>query len=259
MGLMMRLKRTVFGMGVVSAVAAVTLGLSGCAPSVQFPDTLKVQSEDSTDGKITVTGQEEVRTVPDMAQIEYSIHTKKDTAAECQEQNNKDLNAAVQTLKSLGMEEKSIQTSSVGLNPVYDWNSPNQEITGYEMTTHLTLSNVPIDKAGDIMSESVAAGVNSIDSVSYFSSNYDASYQEALKGAMGAAKAKAEALAEACGKSITGVSHVQEYGYNPDIRNTAYVGANAGKPDNMAAGADMTVMPGEVSVKAQVTVDFEIN
>lgn len=97
--------------------------------------------------------------------------------------------------------------------------------TGYEMTTRLTVSNIPIDKAGTIISESVAAGVNGIDSVSYFSSNYDASYQEALKGAMAVAKAKADALAEASGKSIVGVAHVEEFGYNPYVRNSSFSGA----------------------------------
>lgn len=254
----MNVKKQVYAAGLITALAAVSLGLGGCVPGAQLPDTLKVQSVDSTDNKITVTGQEEVRTVPDMADIQYSIYTKKDTAAECQEQNNKDLNTAIQTLKSLGVDEKSIQTSSYGLSPINDWNSSNRDITGYEMTTQLTLSNIPIDNVGNILSESVAAGVNGIDSVSYFSSKYDASYQEALKGAMAMAKAKAEALAEASGKSITGVSHVEEYGYNPDARNAAYAGAGSMKAETMAAQADMAVMPGEVSVKAQVTVDYEM-
>ena len=62
------------------------------------------------------------------------------------------------------------------------------------MTTNLTVSDIPIDNAGTIITKSVAAGVNGINSVSYFSSSYDASYQEALKGAMAVAQAKAQAL-----------------------------------------------------------------
>lgn len=254
----MNMKKAVYATGLISAMAAVILGLGGCAPGVQFPETLRVQNVDGTDNKITVTGQEEVKTVPDMAEIEYSIHTKKDTAAECQEQNSRDVDKAIQTLKSLGMDEKSIQTSSVGLNPVYDWNTPSRDVTGYEMTTRLTLSNVPINKAGAIMSESVTAGVNGIDSLSYFSSNYDESYQDALKGAMNMANAKAKALAEACGKSIVGVAHVREEGYYPEARNSIYTGVGSPETDRVAAGTNMMLMPGEVSVKAQVTVDYII-
>ena len=130
--------------------------------------------------------------------------------------------------------------------------------SGYEMTTRLTVSDIPIDQAGTILSESVSAGVNGIDSVTYFSSGYDASYQEALKGAMAVARAKADALAEASGRTVAGVSHVEEYGYNPNARYASYNSSGPGKAAGTAAAADMAVMPGEVSVEAQVTVDFTI-
>ena len=231
------MKRTIYTAGLSAAVAAAALGLGGCGTGTQIPDTIKVQ---------------------DMAEIEYSIYTKKETAAECQSENAKDLNAAIEKLKSLGVEEKSIQTSSYGLNPIHDWNSSDQAVTGYEMTTRLTVSDIPIDQAGTILSESVSAGVNGIDSVTYFSSGYDASYQEALKGAMAVARAKADALAEASGRTVAGVSHVEEYGYNPNARYASYNSSGPGKAAGTAAAADMAVMPGEVSVEAQVTVDFTI-
>ena len=66
----------------------------------------------------------------------------------------------------------------------------NREITGYEMTTSLTFSDIPIDNAGTIITKSVAAGVTGINSVSYFSSSYDASYQEGAEGSHGSGQAK---------------------------------------------------------------------
>ena len=66
---------------------------------------------------ITVTGREEVKVVPDMAQIEYAVYTREDTAAACQEKNANDLNAAIETLKGLGVEEASIQTSLMAQVP----------------------------------------------------------------------------------------------------------------------------------------------
>ena len=159
------MKRTIYTAGLSAAVAAAALGLGGCGTGTQIPDTIKVQNMDADSNTITVIGKEEVKVVPDMAEIEYSIYTKKETAAECQSENAKDLNAAIEKLKSLGVEEKSIQTSSYGLNPIHDWNSSDQAVTGYEMTTRLTVSDIPIDQAGTILSESVSAGVNGIDSV----------------------------------------------------------------------------------------------
>ncbi len=248
-------RKTLYTAGAIAVMTA-AVSLTGCAGGSQMPATITVQNLDSTINKVTVTGREEVKVVPDMAQIEYSIYTKADTAENCQTRNSTDLSNAIETLKSLGVAETSIQTSAYGLNPVYDWKSADQAVTGYEMTTRLTVSDIPIDDAGKIISESVAAGVNGIDSVSYFSSQYDENYQAALKGAMEVAQAKAQALAEAGGRTLAGVVRVEESGYNPTVRNSTYSAPGAAKSE--AAAADMAVMPGEVTIEAQVTVDYEI-
>ena len=64
-----------------------------------------------------------------------------------------------------------MQTSGLGLNPIYDWDN-GKKITGYEMTTEVVVSDVAIEDAGAIISDSVNAGINSIDSVQYQCSNF---------------------------------------------------------------------------------------
>lgn len=259
-------RRAILAAGITAAVAAAAIGAAGCGAAgasttgaVSVPDTIRVENVEGAGETITVTGREEVKVVPDMAQIEYAVYTQADTADACQTENAENLNKTIETLKGLGVGENSIQTSAYGLNPIYDWNSGNQEITGYEMTTRITVSDIPIDQAGTILSQSVVAGVNQIDAVSYFSSNYDASYQEALKGAIAVAQAKAQAIAEAGGKTVAGIVNVEEYGYNPEVRYSNYSGSGARAVEETAAAAmDMGVMPGQVSVEAQVNVEFAI-
>lgn len=245
--------------GVSLAVVMAAAGLGGCSAQLQVPDTIQIRNVEGAARKIAVTGQEEVKIVPDMAQIQYAVYTQAATAAECQNQNSEDLSKAIETLKGLGVEEKSIQTSSYGMNPIYDWNSGSQTITGYEMTTEITVSDIPITEAGSILTKSVEAGVNRINSVSYFASDYDTAYQEALKGAMKVAEEKALALAEAGGKTLGTVVNVEEFGYNPDTRYSGYNDLGAAKMEaSSGAAADMAVMPGEVSVEARVTVEYEL-
>ena len=68
---------------------------------------------------------------------------------------------------------------------------------------------------------------------------------------------KAQALAEASNKTLAGVVHVEEFGYQPETRYASY---NAGGSAKMAAAvaedAAASVMPGQVSVEAQVTVSY---
>ena len=56
------------------------------------------------------------------------------------------------------------------------------------MTTEVVVSDVAIEDAGAIISDSVNAGINSIDSVQYQCSNFDEIYQEALKKAIESAR-----------------------------------------------------------------------
>lgn len=254
--------RDFYGKRILATACAVVIagGLWGCS-AAQIPDTIQVQSMDSDSNQITAVGQEEVLVEPDMAEIVFSIRTQEASAQACQEKNAQDLNSAIETLKGLNIQESSMQTSSYGLSPIYDWNSSTQEITGYEMNTQLTVSDVPIDQAGEILSQAVAAGVNSIENVSYFCSSYDESYQEALKKAIAMAQNKAQAMAEASGRTLGEVLSVEEYGYNPEARYSNAAAMRSVTAETAAAadaGGSMNVMPGQIQVEAQVTVQFAL-
>ncbi len=245
---------------VIGTALAVSMGLGACAAPA-MPDTIRVENADSMD-QITVSGADEVRAVPDMAEAELAVETQGADAKSCQDENTQKVNAVIEALKAMGIEEKSIQTSSYGMNPIKDWDSPNQQITGYEMTTRLTVSDIPLETLGEVSNAAVEAGANGIENVSYFCSTYDESYQEALKLAVEMAKTKAQALAEASGRGLGQVVTVEEFGYNPNQRYTA--GAMAVAETAAAAeGASMdkksmNVMAGEIRIEAEVQVTFSL-
>lgn len=245
-------------MALAAAFALSAAGLWGCSTSVQLPDTVKVQQGDSSDNRITVSGMEEVKAVPDIAQIQYSVYTQAATAQECQEENAKNINQTLETLKGLGVEDKSIQTSDYGMNPIYDWTSGQQKITGYQMTTSITVSDIPVENAGKIITDSVASGVNELDSVQYLCSDYDEKYQEALKKAVEMAKGKAGAMAEVAGMTVVRAVNIEEGGYYPQARYNTLASSKQMMAVTEDASADMGVMPGEISVEAQVNVTFEM-
>ena len=72
------------------------------------------------------------------------------------------------------------------------------------------------------------------------------------------AKNKADAMAEAAGMTVVKAVNISEDGYYPQARyNTAGASAKQMMSEEDAA-ADMGVMPGEVSIEAQVSVTFEM-
>ena len=233
-------------------ISAGALTLTACGSNT-IPDTVKVQNVENN--VISVSSREQVKVEPDMAEIIYSVYSQASDAQTCQTQNNSDLDKVLSMLKEQGVEEKSIQTSNYGMSPIYNWED-GKTISGYEMTTQVTVSDIPIDQVGQLISDSVEAGVNSIDAVNYMSSKYNDAYQQALAKAIDAAKVKAQAMADAGGCKLGKIVNIQEYGNNQTAKYNGYsTGAGAARE---AAAMDMGVMPGEVEIEANIAVEFSI-
>lgn len=210
---------------------------------------------------ISVNSSETVTVIPDIAEIVYAVRTEAKDAASCQQKNTEDTAKVIELLKSLGVEETSIQTSDYYMYPIYNYSGNTQRITGYEASTALTVSKIPIDSLENILSQSVEAGINNIQSITYMSSKYDEGYSNALKLAMESAKAKAQALAEAGGCSLGSVVGVRENSNYSEARYTDNaLSSKMRSAESLAAGVEdnSSIMPGEVSVEVNITVEYLI-
>ncbi len=235
-------------------LAAAALLLSGCgATASQVVPTVEVVQGESR--VISVTASEEVRVEPDIAEISIGIRTEDNEAEVCRNENSLLTEAVVEAVKALGVEESSIQTSGLDLYPRYKWNGSEDVLNGYTMTTTLTVSDLPVELTGKVLTDAVGAGATDINSVTYLSSGYDEAYQQALELAIQTARTKADVMAEASGCAITSVANIQENNYNQTGRYTDYT-ANAAMMK--ADTAETVVQPGELSISAQVTVEFSI-
>lgn len=237
----------------VALISVGALSFTACKSAV-IPDTIKVQSVENQ--VISVSSRETVKVEPDMAEVVYSVYSQASDAQTCQTQNKTDLDKVLGMLKELGVEDHSIQTSNYGMSPIYNWED-GKTVSGYEMTTQVTVSDIAIDQVGKLLSDSVNAGVNSIESVKYMSGRYDESYQDALAKAIDAAKVKAQAMAEAGGCKLGKIVNIQEFGDNQTARYSNY-SAGAKGAGMAKAAMDMPVMPGEVEIEANITVEFSI-
>ena len=240
---------------VLMACVLASASLTACS-SATVPSTITVQSAENSG--ICVSGKEKIKATPDIAEIRYSVYTQEKDAKTCQTKNAQDVDAVLSLLKEKSIDEKDIRTDNVGLDPIYDWNN-GRKITGYEMTTEIVVSSVPIDEAGALISDSVNAGINSIDSVQYQCSNFDELYADALKNAITSARKKADLMAEAGGKKVVAMTQVQELSSGDQA--VAYSSNTMKQMAVMQADSADTgtsLMPGQVEVEAEVSVTFSI-
>ena len=206
---------------------------------------------------ITVTGTGKVTAEPDQAQINVGVRTFAATAQDSQQANTEQVNALIEHLKSLGVDEKDITTNGYYLNAEYDWSEGgNGRITGYNTSVDLAIRNQPVADVGRLISESVAAGANQFQGISFSVSNYDELYTEALAAGVAAARTHAEALAAAAGKTLAEVVSISE---GTQSNSSTYRSVNLFVEEAaMDAGAAkaIDVQPGQQEISAPVTVTY---
>lgn len=212
---------------------------------------------------VSVNSYEAVSIVPDIAQVVYSVRTEDQNAGACQKKNSEAVSSVIATLKELGVEESSIQTSDYYMNPRYNYSGGTTKLIGYEATATLTISDLPIDGLDEILSKSVDGGINTIQSITYMASKYDESYQEALQKAMDSAYQKAQVLANASGRSIGYAVNITETsGYSQARYNDTSRSNIINSTMKMAAAEDLSttagIMPGEINVEASVIVEYQL-
>lgn len=248
------------------AVAA-AVGLAGMVLAGSELAAASESQPETADGKsrtVSASATGVVMEVPDMVQITFGIVTNGEKADAAQSENTEKVDQVIATLKGMGVEDKSIQTSGYSISPQYDYDNldvnKQPKLTGYQVLTTLQVSDQKIADAGKILSESVKAGVNNVEGVVYTCSTYDEKYEEALQKAVKAARKKADVLAKAEGASAGKVVSISE-GYqdlsaryqSSDI-GAAYETADA--VQNTSSIPDLSA--GTLQIQAEVSVTYEL-
>lgn len=245
-------------------ILAGTISLTGCSgqtgsETAVIPMT-NPQTASAAQNSITVNSREQVSVIPDIAKVVYSVQTQAADSAGCQKKNAEDVNKVLELLKSLNIQDTSIQTSDYNMRPIYDYSNNTEKVTGYKATTTLTVSGLPLDNLGDFLTQSVSTGINTVESVSYESSKYDEAYQEALKLAVASAYSKATTLAEAGNCKVGNVMNIQEISNYTEARyaDNALESVMNTKQATMEDSASLEIMSGQIDVEVVISVQYQI-
>ena len=130
----------------------------------QFPSREKV---------ISVSGQATIKVVPDLLTVRLGTETQEKTAQDALASNSEMMNKVISALKTSGISEDEISTSSLNIYPVYESFKDERgdyrsELVGYKVSNIISVETKNLDLAASIIDGAVSAGVNRVDSV-YFS------------------------------------------------------------------------------------------
>jgi len=199
---------------------------------------------------IAVSGSGQSAAAADRAILTLSVDSEGTTPREALDKNNASMQAVIDGLKSLGYGVTDIQTSGLGLSPIYDHSGSVAKLIGYKATNGVMLKVKDVARLGEILDLTVTAGANRIDGLTFDVANKEAALSEARIAAMKDARAKAELMATALGASVGRPITVSEsWSSNQPVAMQTMNAADASVP----------IASGQVGLEAQVSVVFELS
>ena len=234
-------------------LTAIALG-AAALPASAMAQTAPVPVISGTRLDISATG--EVTRVPDLAIISAGVQTLQPTASAAIEENAARMERVRAALKRAGIDDKDIQTSTISLNPEYqyDQNKPPR-LTGYRATNTVNVKFRDLKRSGAILDALVAEGSNQISGPNLTIDKSEAAYDEARVKAIAAGRARAELYARALGKRVVRLLTVSESGgyQMPPPMPVAYARDMAAQ-----AVAKTEIDPGTQQLQVTLSMSFEL-
>lgn len=199
-----------------------------------------------TEHTLSVSGTGIVTVKPDTADVTVGVTTQRDKASAAAGDAANVMDAVIKAIKALGVDAKDIQTSTLSLDGVYDYNSNPARLTGYQAVNQVTVTVRDITKVGAVIDAATGAGATDVNSISFRLADQTAAEAAAREQAVLSARAKADTMAGAAQVEITGVISMSETSAPPPTpiyfaRESAGVAADQAPTPVEGGTIDMTV------------------
>jgi uncharacterized protein len=200
--------------------------------------------------QIAAQGTAEVRATPDRAVVRFGVQFDAPEAQAAQGRVSEAMQRVIQALRRLDISENCIATERLDLSPVYEQKG-RPRLVGYHASNVVRVELNDLARLGPVIDAAVGAGANNVEGIQFTVANEAPLRSRTLRQASEEARAKAQAIAEALGVHLGDLIEASEGGVEvtwPRI-------VTPGRID----GAPTPVQPGEMTVRATVTVRYAIS
>lgn len=202
----------------------------------------------------TVDGTGKVTVVPDTAIVEVGVNTNRPSVKAAQTEANNIINKITANLKKLGIPDLDIKTSHYSIYPNYDYQGDTNRISGYQVSTGLTVTVKNLEKINGVIDSTTSDGANVVGGIQFTldETRQKQLMQQARDDAVKEAKTKAENLARSAGITLGRIVNIQES--TPSYPRPIY--QSAGKLAD-GGGGDTQIQPGSTDITSSVTLSYE--
>ena len=217
-----------------------------------------------TGNTITVSDTGEVYTKPDLVLTTFSVVNEAKTVAEALSQNAKDMNGVIGFVKSQGVEDKDLRTTSFNISPRYEWCDETQceiypcptgkrVLVGYEVQQSLEVKIRDMEKIGTIIEGATEFGANQAGDLQFTIDKQDELKKQAREMAIEKAKTKAKELAGQLGVKLVRITNFSESSVIP-----YYYGLEKAAAPSGVGGGTPQIETGENKIEVTVSITYEI-
>lgn len=245
--------------GLFSAVVAGALLWGNLGP---------IQPAENPPGSISVTGEAEVRVIPDEVLITLGVETSHRELSVAVRRNDQRVADVLRLARSYGIQSKDIQTDYISIEPSYDdYYADPPVISGYVVRKSIVVTLKDIGKFEKLLSALSEAGITNVHGVQFRTTELRKHRDQARALATQAAFEKARAMAGVVDMKVGPATSIAEnhvgwwswYGYGwwgyRGQQMTQNVIVNV---EDVPIDSDSTFAPGQISVTARVSISFEL-
>jgi uncharacterized protein YggE len=253
------------GVRIAGIIVLVILALFLLSQTILATENFGRPTNPATD-TVTVQGDGQATVPPDVANISFTVQNTAVAVADAQAATTKQANDALAFVKSQGVADKDIMTTSYDITPQYSYSNPcapgtacpmyiaSSKVTGYQVSETIQVTMHDLTAVGALLGGLGKLSVQNISGPSFALDDPSAGYDAARADAIVKAKIQAALLAKQLGVSLGKIVNFSE-----SSGNTPYpvysMGAGA---TNAATAPTPTVPTGENTYTASVYITYEI-
>jgi uncharacterized protein len=217
---------------------------------------------------ITVTGEAEVRVVPDEVILTLGVETWDKNLDTAKRRNDEIVKKVLALAAGYDIPPEHVQTDYIGIEPRYkDGYYEERDFVGYFVHKTIVITLRDLSKFEDLLAGALTAGVNYVQGIEFRTTELRKYRDEARALAIQAAKEKAAALAGDLGHQVGEPQTIQEDQSGWWSAYSAWWGSRWGgtmsqnviqETGGTAWTGEGSVAPGQIAVNARVTVSFEL-
>lgn len=236
-----------------------------CLTAIALPlSNYVLAAEQSELRLITVTGDAEVRVVPDEVILTFGAETCDKNLGAAKSQNDNCVKKVLALAKKYKIDPKYVQTDHISIEPSYDYQWAQRKFIGYLVRKTIVFTLRDTSKFESLLSSALEAGANYVHGVEFRTTELRKYKNQARALAIKAAREKAIDLAKELGQKVGKPHTIQEeqtdwwsgyWGYYGRDKMAQNVVQNVGESPSTT---ETSIALGQIIVKAKITVTFNL-